>query len=487
MKRRMPKRFPHSLSNRKDFTMDMGSVIPYNWYPILPGDTFQASTIAMVKCNQLLAQIQTPCQVTISHAYIPNRLLWDDSEEFYTGGDDGMSVFDHPVIQPGVVAESSLFDYLGFAPGDYGTRAFNALPIRAYSLYINHFVRDQDLITERTIDKTSGTDTTTDQTIAPALWQKDYFSASRPFTQRGDDLQIPIGGDAPLHYDGTGAPTGLGVLNGSDVEKQMDLGATYLRSSANNHATGDDYMLKADLSQATGLSIDDFRLTIAMQRMYERMGRNGYRYSDYLNSMGLPSSDSRLQQPELLGLGKNIITFSEVLAQDGANTGDEYGHGLSVMRTNKFRRYFEEHGIMMSFITVMPKPQYAQCLDREWLKTTKEDYFIPELQHIGEQTITNQEAYSLHSSPDNAWGYLPRYEEYRGSHSRIAGELHSTQNHRHMARIYASDVALNSSWLTTTPTKRVFGAPGMESLNVTCLNSTRARRLVSPLGRAKTI
>lgn len=492
-KRRMPKRYPHLLSNRKDFTMDMGYIYPFNFYAALPGDTFQASTTAMIKCNQLLAQIQTPCQVTITHAFIPYRLIWDDSQEFFTGGEDGMSVFDHPTIQPGTVAESSLFDYLGFAPGNYGTREFNALIPRAYGLFINHYHRDQDLITERVIDTTSGLDTTTDVTIAPALWQKDYFSAARPFTQRGDDLTIPIGGDAPV--TGIGMVTQTYPHSGNVYETDGTGAVSYSSSNYNStdQATEEDPNntgypnIRADLSQATGLAIDDFRLTIAMQRMYERMGKNGYRYSDYLNSMGLPSSDSRLQQPELLGIGKNIITFSEVLATDGANTGEEYGHGFSAMRTNKFRRYFEEHGIMLSCISVMPKPQYAQCLEREWLRQTKEDYFVPELQHIGEQVITNQEAYSLHSVPENAWGYLPRYEEYRGSHSRIAGELHTTQNHRHMGRIYSGDVALNSSWITTTPTKRVFGAPGTESLNVTCLNTTQARRMVSPLGRSKTI
>lgn len=501
--KKMPKRYPHSLSNRFDCTLDMGYVYPVNWEPVLPGDTFQCSTIAQIKCNQLLAQIQSPCQVTISHAYIPDRLNWDDCQEFHTGGEDGMSVFDHPVIRPSVVAESSLLDYLGFSPGNYGTREFNALPVRAYSLFINHFYHDQDLMTERVIDTTSGLDTTTDLTLAPALWQKDYFSASRPFTQRGDDLTIPVSNaedSLPIlgigKYNNTFGQSSATAretfgtapdtyANASYISNDTSVGQTfYVEEDPNN--SGYPY-IRAELADNLGLNIDDFRLSIAMQRMYERMGRNGYRYSDYLRSMGLPSSDARLNQPELLGLGKNIITFSEVLSTDGANTGDEYGYGKAVMRTNRYRRYFEEHGIMMTFISVMPKPQYDQIISRHLLKQTKEDYFIKELQHIGEQTITNQEAYAFHSSPENAWGYLPRYEEYRGSHSRIAGELHTTQNHRHMARIYSGDIALNSSWLTTEPTKRVFGAPGTESLNLTALNSVRARRIVSPLGRAKII
>lgn len=495
MRKKMPKRYPHPLSNRHDFTMDMGFIIPFNWYEILPGDTFQASTTAAVKCNQLLAQIQTPCQVTITHAYIPSRLTWEDSEEFHTGGEDGMSVFDHPSFQPGVVAESSLLNYLGFAPGDYGTREFNAQPIRAYSLYVNHFHKDQDLMTDRVIDKTSGLDTTTETDLAPAMWSKDYFQAARPFTQRGDELIIPVSNAAnelEVGIDGpiTATPTPIQITNfNDDTKKRMHIpsGGGYLNDNNNAVTEDSSHVMKVQLASNLGLSVDDFRVTIALQRMYERMGNNGFRYSDYLNSLGLPSSDARLNQPELLGIGKNIITFSEVLSTDGANTGEEYGHGLSVMRTNRFRRYFEEHGIMMSFIVVMPKPQYAQCLDRYWLKTTKEDFYIPEIQNTGEMVITNAEAYSLHSQPDHAWGFLPRNEDYRGKHSRISGELHSTQNHRHMSRIYSGDVALNDTWLTTQPTKRVFGAPGTESLNVTCLNNTNARRLVQPMGRSKII
>lgn len=483
------KRYPHSgLSRRVDFTGDMGYLYPFNFYEVLPGDTFQASTLAMVKCNQLLAQVQTPCKVTIAHFYVPYRLIWDDAQNFFTGGEDGMDVFDLPTVQPGTVTEGSFWDILGFAPGAYGTRAFNALIPRTYSSIINHYFHDQDLMTERTIDTTSGPDTTTTTTIAPMPWSKDYFSAARPFTQRGDDLTIPVGEDAPVKYDGSGASStnSFGVLDGNDSYRTMTATTTNV-TDGTTLQTDSNYQLYADLSQATGLAIDDFRLTIAMQRMYERMGRNGYRYSDYLKSMGLPSSDARLNQPELLGLGKNVITFSEVLSQDGTNTGDEYGHGQAVMKTNRFRRYFEEHGIMMSIMGIMPKPLYTQALDRVWLKTTKEDFFIPELQHIGEMTITNQEAYSLHSSPDNAWGYLPRNEDYREAHDRIAGELNTTQNHVHMGRIYTGDVALNESWLTTTPTKRIFGAPGTDSLKIITQNSVQARRMVSPMGRAKTI
>ena len=162
------------------------------------------------------------------------------------------------------------------------------------------------------------------------------------------------------------------------------------------------------------------------------------------------------------------------------------GHGLAAMRTNRFMRYFEEHGIVMTIMSVIPKSIYTQNVHRSWLRTTKEDYYQKELQFIGEQEVYNQEVYGAHSSPSDVFGYQARYDEYRSHPSTIAGEFRSTLNHWHYGRIHSSDVALNQSFVEANPTKRVNADQSSDCLYVMANHSVQARRMLTPKAYTKT-
>jgi hypothetical protein len=479
----------------------MGKLVPLNWFESLPGDVTQQSTSVLLRLAPILAPLMHPINVSIYHFFVPNRLIWEDFEEYITGGEDGNYTCDHPVIAPSSVAEGSLLHHLGIPAATYSSAIdFNALPVRAYQLIFNEYFRDQDLTDEVDIVTSSGTDTTTSTSLRSAPHQKDYFTAARPYTQKGDDVTIPLSADdAPVKgigtydqtYNSSGTAYETGNTAGTSYTSAKVIGnntgsnASFLRIEEDPDNTGFP-AIYAELSQITGMSIDDWRLGIAVQRFKERMTRFGSRYGEYLKSLGVKCSDARLQQPELLGRGRTTIQISEVLSTDGSNTGDLYGHGIAAMRTNRYRRYFEEHGIVMTLMKVMPKPIYASGIYRGWLRTTKETYHQPELEHIGEQAITNKEVYSEHSQPDNIFGYQFRYNEYRELPSIISGEFCSTLNHWTLARIFDSDVALNTSFVYANPTKRIFASSETDGLYIMANNNIQSLRKMSPLGRSKT-
>ena len=150
----------------------MGELIPVNWYEVIPGDTVQARTKALVRLSPLEAPVMHPIRVRIHHFFIPNRLIWDNSggaetdfEAFITGGSDGTKTPTHPYVNfnSSTVSEGSLNDYLGVPPANYtGTGLqVNALPWRAYQLVWDLFYRDQDLVTAPTFDFSDGADSTT--------------------------------------------------------------------------------------------------------------------------------------------------------------------------------------------------------------------------------------------------------------------------------------------------------------------------------------
>ena len=193
--------------------------------------------------------------------------------------------------------------------------------------------------------------------------------------------------------------------------------------------------IRANLAAATGIPINDLRLALALQREMETRAQYGSRYCEVLaHDFGVRNQDARLQRPEYLGGGKSVIQFSEVLSTDGANTGDMYGHGISAVKSNAFRRFIPEHGIIMSIMSVVPEALYTEGLHRSFSRETKEDYFSKTLQFIGEQEVLNKELQSTHSSPESIFGYQERYDEYRYLPNTVSSKMRTTYNTWHCGR-----------------------------------------------------
>ena len=154
------KRNKFSLSNYKLFSCDMGELIPCWLFEVLPGDTVQQATSALVRCAPLVTPPMHPVHVRIHHWYVPHRLVWDDWEDFITGGPSGTSLPTFPTITFGGgsgAAVGSLADYLGVTPL-VNNLEVSALPFRGYALIWNEWYRDQDLQTALIIDKRTDRD-----------------------------------------------------------------------------------------------------------------------------------------------------------------------------------------------------------------------------------------------------------------------------------------------------------------------------------------
>lgn len=489
------KRNKHSLSHYKLMTMDMGYLYPLTWFETLPGDSIRQATSALVRCSPLLSPVMHPVIVRIHHYFVPLRLIWDTFPDFITGGPDGTDSTTPPYITLSSNSEGSLWDYLGVPAETFGqSENLSALPIRAYNLIYNTHYRDQDLITEVALDTTDGSDTTTSTSLQRVAWEKDYFTTARPWETKGDAVTIPLGEQADVIGDSTTDQEPIFNATSVGTGRRLNAvsGTTQLNLSANADGTGqiswNDPKLVADLTSADGVDINDLRLALAVQRYQEARAQYGSRYVEYLRYLGVRPSDARLQNPEYLGGGRQVIQFSEVLqTAEGTNpVGSLLGHGISAMRTNKYIKYFEEHGIVMSLMSVVPKAIYTQTLPRCWSRTIKEDYWQRELQTIGEQEVLNNEAYIAHSSPTDVFGYQARYDEYRSINSSIAGEFRSTLDHWHYSRIHAGDIALNQSFIEANPTKRVNASSGTDCLYVMANHSIQARRFLSKKASSRT-
>lgn len=501
------KRSKHSLSNYKLLSCDMGELVPIGLTEVLPGDTMQHSTNLFLRVQPLLAPVMHPVEARVHHWFVPHRLVWDDWENFITGGPDGMDASVFPTISlsyaagppatgSGVVG--GLADYLGCPPTINGLEV-SALPFRAYALVFNEWYRDQDLVTPLTIDTTSGADTTTNTTLQNIAWEKDYFTSSRPWEQKGPSITLPLGDDAPVlglgHANNATYPISNVTVRESDgttssyaTAREIDGSSVSSASYLEQAGTTGYPNVRADLSNASAITVNLLREAMALQRYEEARARYGSRYTEYLRYLGVRSSDARLQRPEYLGGGKQMIQFSEVLqtatdATDESFVGEMRGHGIGAMRSNRYRRSFEEHGYVITMLSVRPKTIYAQGLSRTWNRRTKEDFWQVELQHIGQQEVLNKEVYAKHTAVNGTFGYQDRYDEYRRQESTVAGEFRSTElNYWHLAREFSSDPALNASFVQCVPTERIFPVATNDVLYVMAKHSIQARRLVASTG-----
>lgn len=465
IKVKRPKTSLFDLSHEKKLSCNMGDLIPIYLQEILPGDSFQCNAEIFMRLAPMISPVMHRVNVYTHFFFVPNRLVWDNWKTFITGGPDGTETPTFPFINfedsiKTSFTPGSLADYMGIPVSD-GTTTINqnlvasALPFRAYGMVYNEYYRDQNLETEidfGTGDVVSSDERTRLLTLRKRCWEKDYFTSALPWLQRGDDVLLPIDASFTPQYDEqTLAESGIGSPMTGDIQA----------ASGVVQAGGSDTIIKnlidPQVIDTTSVTINELREAIKLQEWLEKNARGGARYIEQiLSHFGVQSSDARLQRPEYLGGGKNPVVISEVLqtseTTENSPAGEMAGHGISIGKSNSFRKFFEEHGYIIGIMSTLPKSAYQQGVPKTYLKMDKLDYAWPEFANLGEQEIINKELYhSYASGPDNngVFGYQSRYAEYKYGISSVHGDFKDTLQFWHMGRIFSSMPSLNSTFVSS--------------------------------------
>lgn len=462
----------YNLSHEHKTSIDLGLLYPVMAEEVLAGDTFMHSVSALARVAPLQFPIMHRIEMRIHTFYVPNRVLWDKSgapgswETFITGDDDTVAP---PSID--TTPADEVLDYMGIPP-HFG-EGICAFPLIAYNMIWNDFYRDQDLIAERDLFDTS---------LARIAWQKDYFTVARPDTQIGEGAQIPFSaGQIPVMGLG-GASGGGPTANLTDPGTGQALGQPSNYRAMWGDVTAPHPSVFADMSGASGgINIDDLRRAMAIQRFAEARMRYGSRYIDYLRYIGINPSDGRLDRAEYLGGGKEVLNFSEVLATASSqdhNVGDMFGHGIGLGRASTYRKAFEEHGWVLTLLSVRPKTVYMDALPRKFMRRTVFDYWQPEMETMPWQEVMQKEVH-YNGDADQVFGYVPKYEEYRHAMSHVSGSLrYGTEVDWHLARGFETPPLLNGSFIECTPSERIYQDANMPNLIVNVMHNLRAARLV---------
>jgi len=463
------------LSHEKKLSMKMGNLYPVLHFDTIPGDSFKVNSEVMLRVAPMLAPVMHRMNVYIHYFFVPNRLVWDEWEDFITGGEDGEQEPAFPQVQFNASNEEtyqigSLADYFGIEPPRDGATVeglnVSALPFRAYTLIYNEYYRDQNLSDPVAFDKGSGlvSGTGKDNILAmqERAWEKDYFTSALPWTQRGGEAALPVFGD-PVYM-----PTSRAIESSTDLPPDTIQELTALQLSGQITGTGGTPDLRIEnLDSITGnVLINDLRKAARVQEWLEKSARGGSRYTEQIKSFfGVTSSDARLQRPEYLGGGKQPIVISEVLntaGGDGSETapelapvGEMSGHGVSVGRNNKFSRTFEEHGQIIGIMNVRPKSAYQNGAPLKYFKTDKFDFYFPQFAHLGEQELTRKEIFlsydNTSDSNETVFGYQQRYAEYKYEPSTVHGDFRDTLDYWHISRKFDAAPFLNQTFIKCRP------------------------------------
>ena len=154
--RARPPRSLFNLSYEKKLTADMGQLIPIMCDECVPGDIWDISAAAVVRCQPLVAPPLHQVDLTVHYFFVPYRLIWDDWEDFITGGVTGSLAPALPLWIPDdqtSVDPGSLWDYFGFPPilpTVADTMGPIDFPLRAYNFVWNEYYRDETLMNEIT-------------------------------------------------------------------------------------------------------------------------------------------------------------------------------------------------------------------------------------------------------------------------------------------------------------------------------------------------
>lgn len=473
-------------------TFDSGKLIPFYVDEVLPGDTFNVNTSAIIRMTTPKYPVMDDAFIDFYYFYCPNRILWDNFK-YFMGEVEATpwmpkKNYKVPEIQingsesEGLPREASILDYMGVPTKVKKSFKINALPIRAYVKIWNEFFRDEN-VDNAAVIKTDDSDVsykdrsaTIDQILEDAINGgrclpvnkfHDYFTSCLPYPQRGPAVTLPMEGNAPVFGYSTiqdaAKITDKIILNQpwpangtTDFINTEKAGKLTGKGTIEGGSYTAEAFLKADLSSVTAATINDLRKAVAVQQYYEALARGGSRYREQVQALwNVTISDKTVQIPEYLGGGRYHVNINQIVQtadNDKAPLGETGAMSVTPINESSFTKSFEEHGFVIGVCCVRHNRSYQQGLERFWSRSDRLDYYVPQFANLGEQPVKKKEIMLTGTATDEeTFGYQEAWADYRMKPNRVSGLMRSnatgTLDFWHYADNYSTVPTLSQDWM----------------------------------------
>lgn len=171
----------------------MGKLIPFVAIDCLPNDKFLISNLSTHKAQPMIAPLMHQIDIMTQYYFVPYRILWENWVEFITGGEDGTAAPVFPTMKAPAqgIQPNTLFDYFGM-PINQPEIEFSAMLARAYTKIWNDHYKVDDIENDLPLNLSDGLDIDTNRDLLNANWARDKFTRAKPFTQRGEQISVPV-------------------------------------------------------------------------------------------------------------------------------------------------------------------------------------------------------------------------------------------------------------------------------------------------------
>lgn len=484
-------------------TFDSGELIPFFVDEVLPGDTFQVDTSAIIRMTTPKYPVMDDAFIDFYYFYCPNRILWKNFKYFMGEVEETpwspQKLYSVPKIyiqgteQKPQPHENSILDYMGIPTKIKNSFQINALPVRAYVKIWNEYFRDQNIGNAATSTDDDKNEIYTDdkgnqdeeETLKrarsggrclPVNKFHDYFTSCLPYPQRGPEVAVPMTGNATIqpYIDkgltkeivsyGTASATELTWKYGG-IQQGLETAEGYVADgeksfyTKNGAESGKTAYLGASLNNVNATTINELRNAIAVQQYYEAMARGGSRYREQVQALwDVTISDKTTQIPEYLGGGRYHVNMNQIVQTSGQQSdtdtpiGETGAMSVTPINESSFTKSFEEHGYVIGVLCVRHNRSYQQGLERFWSRLDRLDYYVPQFANIGEQPVKKKEIMLTGTATDNeTFGYQEAWADYRMKPNRVSGKMRSNAAENldfwHYGDYYSKVPTLSQGWM----------------------------------------
>ena len=281
-------------------TFNEGQLIPYFVDEVIPGDTFTLNPVEFCRLATPVVPFMDNIYIESFFFFVPSRLVYDKWVNLCGEQENPEDSTDYlvPTVSLSGDMTNKIPDYMGIAcaSGSFNNISVNCLPFRAYWLIWNEWFRDENLQKSVKISK-GETNTVLDPMgqstanpnyglpsgvsnwydPAPRGKRYDYFCGALPWPQKGEAVDLPLGGTAPVLFNDSSSPKNFPSKFGYPLDSSSQAlvyssGLTVTNPGINTTSFNFGF---TDLSKASAVTINSLRQAFMLQRYYEIDARGG--------------------------------------------------------------------------------------------------------------------------------------------------------------------------------------------------------------------